>query len=188
TGWSVRQPCQRPYARGPVADSAPAQKVPGAGGRSGAEIDRSSGRRGPSCGQRRRAERPVRDVTMPAEQCPAAGGVIPSQSTSDDAMTDLVERDSELAAIANFVRRGGVMLIEAGAGVGKTSLLEATCAIAQRKKRTVLRARGSELERDFAFGVVGQLFERRFTDAIANDREALLAGPARPVTTLLQPA
>jgi DNA-binding CsgD family transcriptional regulator len=123
---------------------------------------------------------------MPAERCPAAGGVIPSTSTSDGAMTDLVERDSELAAIATFVRRGGVMLIEAGAGVGKTSLLEATCAIAQRKKRTVLRARGSELERDFAFGVVRQLFEHRFTDAIANDREALLAGPARPVATLFQ--
>jgi RecA-family ATPase len=42
-------------------------------------------------------------------------------------MTDLLERDSELAAIETFVRRGGVMLIEAGAGVGKTSLLEAVC-------------------------------------------------------------
>lgn len=101
-------------------------------------------------------------------------------------MTDLVERDSELAAIKTFVRRGGVMLIEAGAGVGKTSLLEAACAIARREKRTVLRARGSDLERDFAFGIVRQLFERRCADATADERDALLAGPARPVVTLFQ--
>src|SRR5262249_45260824 len=103
------------------------QKVP-AGGQDARALTstRSGVRRGPSCGSRRRAERLARDVTMPAERCPAAGGVIPSTSTSDGAMTDLVERDSELAAIATFVRRGGVMLIEAGAGVGKTSLLEAT--------------------------------------------------------------
>ena len=65
-------------------------------------------------------------------------------------MTDLVERDSELAAIESFVHRGGVMLIEAGAGVGKTSMLEAACAIARRENCIVLRARGSGLERDFA--------------------------------------
>src|SRR5262249_35483074 len=132
------------------------------------------------------AEQPVRDVTMPAERCPAAGGVIPSRSSFDGAMTDLVERDSELAAIATFMRRGGVMLIEAGARVGKASLLGAACAIARRKKRTVLRARGSELERDFAFGVVRQLFERRFADATANERDALLAGPARSAAALFR--
>jgi DNA-binding CsgD family transcriptional regulator len=101
-------------------------------------------------------------------------------------MIDLVERDSELAEIETFVRRGGVMLIEAGAGVGKTSMLEVACAIAPREKRIVLRARGSDLERDFAFGVVRQLFERRYADATADEREALLAGPARPVVTLFR--
>ena len=45
------------------------------------------------------------------------------------------------------------MLIEAGAGVGKTSLLDAACALARRKGRMVLRARGSDLERGFAFGI-----------------------------------
>jgi len=33
-------------------------------------------------------------------------------------MADLVERDSELAAIESGVHRGGVVLIEGGAGVG----------------------------------------------------------------------
>jgi len=101
-------------------------------------------------------------------------------------MTDLVERDSELAAIETCVRRGGVVLIEAGAGVGKTALLEAASAIARREKRSVLQARGSDLERDFAFGVARQLFERRWADATADRRDALLAGPARSVVTLFQ--
>src|SRR6478735_7586037 len=101
-------------------------------------------------------------------------------------MTDLIERDSELAAIEAFVRRGGVMLIEAGAGVGKTSLLDAACAIARREKRIVLRARGSDLERDFAFGIARQLFERRCAEATTDERDALLAGPARPVATLFR--
>ncbi|KAA0995528.1 AAA family ATPase, partial [Paraburkholderia panacisoli] len=101
-------------------------------------------------------------------------------------MTGLVERDSELAAIETFVRRGGVVLIEAGAGIGKTALLEAACAIAQREKRSVLRARGSDLERHFAFGIVRQLFERRCAGATADERDALLAGPARAVATLFQ--
>ena len=101
-------------------------------------------------------------------------------------MTELVERDSELAAIATFVRRGGVMLIEAGAGVGKTSMLEAACAIARREGRTVLLARGSDLERDFAFGVARQLFERRCFEATDGERAALFAGPARAVVALFQ--
>ena len=101
-------------------------------------------------------------------------------------MTDLVERDSELAAIETFMRRGGVMLIEAGAGIGKTSLLSAACEIARREKCVVLRARGSDLERDFAFGIARQLFERRCADATADERDALLAGPARPVAALFQ--
>jgi len=101
-------------------------------------------------------------------------------------MTDLVERESELAEIDTVVRRGGVMLIEAGAGVGKTSLLDAACTLARRERRVVLRARGSDLERDFAFGIARQLFERRCADATADERNALLAGPARPVVTLFR--
>ena len=67
-------------------------------------------------------------------------------------MTDLVERDSELAAIETAVRRGGITLIEGGAGIGKTSMLDTACAIARREERVVLRARGSDLEGEFAFG------------------------------------
>jgi DNA-binding CsgD family transcriptional regulator len=101
-------------------------------------------------------------------------------------MTDLVERDSELAAIETAVRRGGVTVIEGGAGIGKTSMLDAACAIARRDGRAVLRARGSDLEGEFAFGVARQLFERRCAGASAHERDALFAGPARAAAMLLQ--
>ena len=101
-------------------------------------------------------------------------------------MTDLVERDAELAAIESCMCRGGVVSIEGGAGMGKTSLLDAACALARREKRIVLRARASDLECGFAFGVARQLFERRYADADAQQRQALLAGPARSVAALFQ--
>ena len=101
-------------------------------------------------------------------------------------MTDLIERAPELATVKRFVRLGGVLSIEAGAGIGKTSLLDAACSIARRDKRLVLRARGSDLERDFAFGIVRRLFERRFATATAEEMDALLAGPGRSVVTFFQ--
>src|SRR5262249_20101892 len=103
-----------------------------------------------------------------------------------DSMTNLVERDLELTAIEAFVREGGVMLIEAGAGVGKTAMLEAACACARRERRLVMRARGSNLERDFAFGMARQLFERRCAHASPEEKDLLLAGPARPALMLFQ--
>ena len=49
----------------------------------------------------------------------------------------------------------------------------------------MLSARGSELEADFAFGVVRQLLERRLTRAGAHERASLLAGPAAVAGQLL---
>jgi chromosomal replication initiation ATPase DnaA len=74
----------------------------------------------------------------------------------------LVERERELAAIDALLEQGGgVLVVEGGVGVGKTSLVDAACRRAQDAGRDTLSARGSELEADFAFGVVRQLFERR---------------------------
>jgi DNA-binding CsgD family transcriptional regulator len=98
----------------------------------------------------------------------------------------LVERERELAAVEALLERGGGLLaVEGGAGIGKTSLLEAGCQLAGELGYEILRARGSELEADFAFGVVHQLFERRLTSADVNEREALLAGAATAVRPLL---
>ena len=100
-------------------------------------------------------------------------------------MDVLVEREGELAAVDELLERGGVVLVEGGAGIGKTALLEATCRRAAGVGREVLRARGSELEAGFAFGVVRQLFERRLASVDDDDRQALLAGSAGAVRALL---
>ena len=100
-------------------------------------------------------------------------------------MDVLLEREGELAAVDELLERGGVVLIEGRAGIGKTALLEAACRRAAGVGREVLRARGSELEAGFAFGVVRQLFERRLASVDDDDREALLAGSAGAVRALL---
>jgi DNA-binding CsgD family transcriptional regulator len=91
---------------------------------------------------------------------------------------ELVERDPELAAIDTVLATGGTILIEAGAGMGKTALLDEACGRAESLGAEVLRARGSSLEAAFPFGVVRQLFERRLSRAGCEERDALLDGPA----------
>jgi AAA ATPase domain len=98
----------------------------------------------------------------------------------------LLERERELAAVGELLERGGgVLVIEGGVGIGKTSLLDAACGLADGLGNEILRARGSELEADFAFGMVRQLFERRLAGADVDERKALLAGPASAVRPLL---
>src|SRR5437899_7409114 len=98
----------------------------------------------------------------------------------------LLEREHELATLEAVLMEGGVVIVEGGAGIGKTSLLAAAAERAAELRHEVLRARGSELEAGFAFGVVRQLFERRLAWASGDERRALLAGPAsaaKPVLT-----
>jgi DNA-binding CsgD family transcriptional regulator len=98
----------------------------------------------------------------------------------------LLERERELAAVAELLgRRSGVLIIEVGVGIGKTSLVQAACGRAEELGYDVLSARGSELEADFAFGVVRQLFERRLAGAGEDERASLLVGPAAAVRPLL---
>lgn len=97
---------------------------------------------------------------------------------------EIVEREGELARIADAVeavRAGGDgvgLLIEGPAGVGKTSLLAELEARAQAGGMRVLRARGTELERDFGFGVVRQLFGPALRSRGEEQRERLFSGPA----------
>ena len=100
--------------------------------------------------------------------------------------TTLLERERELAAVEQLLGTGGaVLVVEGGAGIGKTALLDATCDRAAALGHAVLRARGSRLEAGFGFGVVRQLFERRVAQAGEHERDALLAGAARAVRPLL---
>jgi hypothetical protein len=99
---------------------------------------------------------------------------------------ELLERERELAAVQKLLeRRSGALTIEAGVGTGKSSLVQAACRRAQELDFDVLSACGSELEADFAFGVVRQLFERRLAATGTDERKSLLVGPATAVRPLL---
>jgi predicted ATPase len=106
------------------------------------------------------------------------------QQATISGMYKLLEREAELATIRAFARRGGILVVEGRAGVGKTAILDAACAVAQRHGRLVLRARGSDLESDFAFGVARQLFERHCAEATRGERAALFRGAAGAVRAL----
>ncbi len=101
-------------------------------------------------------------------------------------MTELLEREREIAAVEALLGHGsGLLVIEGGAGLGKTSLVHAACGRAQALGYQVLRARGVDLEADSAFGVVRQLFERRLASVGGDERETLLVGPAATIRPLL---
>jgi DNA-binding CsgD family transcriptional regulator len=105
-------------------------------------------------------------------------------------VSDLLERDPELKVIEDALVAasggvGGAVLVEAPAGLGKSSLLGAARTRAQERGFTVLAARGRELERDFAFGVARQLFEARLRAERPAARRRLLQGSAGLAAELL---
>ncbi|MFI5960493.1 helix-turn-helix transcriptional regulator [Cryptosporangium sp. NPDC051539] len=88
----------------------------------------------------------------------------------------LAELDRGLAAAADG--RGRCVLIEGAAGLGKTRVLAAARQAATAAGFQVKTARGSELERGFAFGVVRQMFEPLLAAMPAADRDLVLSGAA----------
>jgi DNA-binding CsgD family transcriptional regulator len=99
-------------------------------------------------------------------------------------VSTLLDRERELAALDAMVAdaaegRGRLVVVEGPAGIGKSGLLADLRGSAGRRLR-VLAARSSELEREFGFGVVRQLFE----GAVAEDPAHALAGAAAPAAPL----
>lgn len=95
---------------------------------------------------------------------------------------DLLEREGELERIEAAIDRGcagrgAVVLVEGPAGIGKTALLREAGRIADGRM-TVLSARATQLEREFAFGAVRQLLEPPVRAVSAERRRELLAGAA----------
>src|ERR1700689_2183027 len=93
----------------------------------------------------------------------------------------LLERDRELRRVGESLQRaqhgrGGALVLEVPAGIGKTVLLAAARDAAGGEGFRVLRARGAELEREFAFGVVRQLVEPVVAGASEEERSQLLDG------------
>jgi hypothetical protein len=103
----------------------------------------------------------------------------------------LLEREAEVAAIQELVAAvgggaGPLLVIEGSAGMGKTRLVGVTRAAAQAAGLEVLAARAGELEQEFAFGVVRQLFEPLLARASAEERAELTAGAAGLALPLFQ--
>ena len=103
----------------------------------------------------------------------------------------LLERDRELDALQSVLREaaggtGRLALVEGPAGIGKSRLLAELRNAAEADEMRVLTARGSELEREFPFGIVRQLFEPSLTDGEA--RERWLAGAAAPARAIFETA
>ena len=76
----------------------------------------------------------------------------------------LLDRDRELGEILERLEAartgaGSALVVEGPGGIGKTELLLAAAREAREAGMCVLTARGAELEREFAFGVVRQLFD-----------------------------
>jgi DNA-binding CsgD family transcriptional regulator len=111
--------------------------------------------------------------------------VLPSAGTT----ISLLEREAQVAALqalADAARSGGgrFAVIEGSAGIGKTRLLAEARAIAGSAGMRVLAARGGELEGEFAYGIVRQLFEPLLASASPDLRAELLSGPAALVEPL----
>jgi DNA-binding CsgD family transcriptional regulator len=111
--------------------------------------------------------------------------VVPSGGTSL-----LLEREVQVAALralADGARSGGgrFVVIEGTAGIGKTRLLAEARAIAGSAGMRVLAARGGELEGEFAYGIVRQLFEPLLAAVSPDLRVELLSGPAALIASLL---
>jgi DNA-binding CsgD family transcriptional regulator len=102
----------------------------------------------------------------------------------------LLERRQELARIESALEDacsggGRFVVVEGPAGIGKTALLAAARTSAVDHGMRVLRARGAELEREFAFGVVRQLFEPALAEGSELERADLMQGGAGAAAALL---
>jgi DNA-binding CsgD family transcriptional regulator len=101
----------------------------------------------------------------------------------------LIEREGQLDVAESLFAQarggqGSMLTIEGASGLGKSTLLRAVCELASGERAEVLSATGRELERDFTFGVVLQVFEARVALADDADRAALLSGTARQASPL----
>jgi DNA-binding CsgD family transcriptional regulator/tetratricopeptide (TPR) repeat protein len=104
----------------------------------------------------------------------------------------LLERGEELAKIDAALAdaragRGRFIVVEGPPGIGKTAVLSAARREAAAGDMRVLRSRGTELEREFAFGVVRQLFEPVLADVSPEERAMLLEGAAAGAAGLFGP-
>src|SRR5690348_5945930 len=98
------------------------------------------------------------------------------------AAAGLLERDQELDTARAWLDgvsagRGGLLLIEAPAGLGKSSLIEQIARLAGGEFFELSGA-GREVEQDLGWGVARSLFEPWLLRLPDDERADLLSGPA----------
>jgi DNA-binding CsgD family transcriptional regulator len=96
----------------------------------------------------------------------------------------LVERDAAVEQLrtaldAAGTGSGGVIIVEGEAGVGKTALIDVAIDEATDRGFEVMTAACSELEHEFAYGAVRQLYEPVMRDRPDSEVAELLAGAAQ---------
>lgn len=101
----------------------------------------------------------------------------------------LLERDDQLATLDRLIEEAAqgqarLAVIEGPAGIGKSRLVAEARRRAAEKGFRVLSAQGGELEREFPFGVVRQLFEPE----LVRDEAVALAGAAAPAGAVFEAA
>ncbi|MEV6930586.1 BTAD domain-containing putative transcriptional regulator [Dactylosporangium sp. NPDC051485] len=138
---------------------------------------------GPHTGANPAQERAVE----PAPETGAGGRAPGGTDAGSRGREQLVDREREVAALRDaaddaFAGLARLVLIEGPAGIGKSRLLTEARRIAAARGALVLTARGSQLEKEFGFGVARQLFEAPLTDPAA--RERLLSGAAASATAV----
>src|SRR4051794_27598850 len=104
----------------------------------------------------------------------------------------LLEREGELSELAGLIDdacagRGRVLPLEGPPGIGKTRLREAARSLARERGMALLSARASELDIEFPFGIVRQLFEPLLASSDPPRRDRLLHGAAGLAQPLLDP-
>jgi DNA-binding CsgD family transcriptional regulator len=102
----------------------------------------------------------------------------------------LLERDRELEQIRRHLQwaldsQGSVLIVEGPAGIGKTAMLTAARDAAKSEGFRVLRARGAQLEGEYAFGIVRQLVEPLLAETPDAERALLMDGPPGLAARLL---
>jgi len=126
---------------------------------------------------------PVRLALPRSLQTPTGSPFVGRAARSARAAAGLLERECECGRLERAISAavdgaGSVVAIEGEAGIGKTSLVAHATGCGSSAGMRVLTARGGELEREFAYGVVRQLFEVLLASATPEDRERWLAGAA----------
>src|SRR4051794_34208747 len=119
--------------------------------------------------------------------------MVANELTQIDTRVVLLEREAELAALEAMLSAaqsgdGRLVVVEGTAGIGKTRLLTEARTLAGAAEFEVLTARGGELEGQFAFGIVRQLFEAPLAAANPAMRADLLAGAAALSASLFESA